>query len=78
MSLIIDNLYLAGVNIAKDIRFIKAKGIKYVLIAAANLGRPFPNVVTYMQINVSDNPGTLIIKHFVDCIEFIYNSHCIK
>ena len=48
MSLIIDNLYLAGVNIAKDIKVIKALGIKYVLVAAANLSKPFPNVVTYM------------------------------
>jgi hypothetical protein len=37
MSLILENLYLGSVSIAKDIKFIKDKQIKYILICAKGL-----------------------------------------
>lgn len=37
MSLILENLYLGSVKIAKDIKFLKEHNIKYVLICAKGI-----------------------------------------
>ncbi|CAD8072244.1 unnamed protein product [Paramecium sonneborni] len=71
MSLILQNLYLGSVSIAKDIKFIKEKNIKYILICAKGLKQYYPNIVQYKQLNISDNPCTVIITHFPESIEFI-------
>ncbi|CAK64056.1 unnamed protein product (macronuclear) [Paramecium tetraurelia] len=71
MSLILQNLYLGGVNIAKDIKFIKEKNIKYILICAKGIQQYYPNKVQYKQLNISDNPCTLIITYLPESLEFI-------
>jgi atypical dual specificity phosphatase len=74
MSLILDRLFLSSVVYSRDASFIKKHNIKYILIAAKNLKRHLNNIVTYKQLNITDNPGTLIINHFVESIDFIENA----
>ncbi|CAD8154332.1 unnamed protein product [Paramecium pentaurelia] len=74
MSLILQNLYLGSVSIAKDIKFIKEKNIKYILICAKGLQQYYPNKVQYKQLNISDNPCTVIITHIPESIEFIHQN----
>jgi len=74
MSLIIEHLYLAPVVVARDPAFFKSKKIGYVLIAAKDLKQHFKEIVTYKQLNLSDNPTSSILKYFVESIKFIHEA----
>jgi hypothetical protein len=78
MSLIEPNLFLSSVSLAKDEKLLKEYKIKFVLIAAKGLKKYFPKMFTYKHLDITDNPGTLIIKHFVDAIEWVYTNKCMS
>ena len=74
MSLIIDHLYLSPVVVSRDTAFFKAKKISHVLVAAKSLKQHFPEVVTYHQLQLSDNPTANISKYFTECIRFLHEA----
>jgi len=74
MSLIVDHLYLSPVVVSRDAAFFKSKKISHVLVAAKSLKQHFPDVVTYHQLQLSDNPTANISKYFAECIRFLHEA----
>ncbi len=70
MAQILDNLYLSSVSEARNPKYIKTNKITHVLIAAKGLKQYF-NSVTYKQLNISDNPVTMISHYFSESFKFI-------
>jgi Predicted protein-tyrosine phosphatase len=70
MSKILDNLYLSSVAEARNPKYIKNNKITHVLIAAKGLKQYF-NSITYKQLNIADNPITMISHYFAEALKFI-------
>jgi len=70
MSLIIENLYLSPVTVAKDEKFFRTNQVTHVLIAAKGL-KQYQKGVKYHQLDLVDNPGANIAKYFIETIKFI-------
>lgn len=70
MSLIIENLYLSPITVAKDEKFFQKNKVTHVLIAAKGL-KQYQKEVKYHQLNLVDNPGANIAKYFIEAIKFI-------
>ncbi|KAL4502318.1 hypothetical protein ABPG72_011905 [Tetrahymena utriculariae] len=71
MSQIYDNLYLGNITTSRDPAFFKKSNIKNVLVAGKNLKRSFINQCNYHQIQISDNPTTIILKYWPESVQFL-------
>ncbi len=70
-SLIEDKLYLGGVFDSKRKEVLISLGITHVLVVGKNLGNPFKDSFTYMNININDEPEENIIQYFDQTHSFI-------
>ncbi|KAL4470218.1 hypothetical protein ABPG74_011829 [Tetrahymena malaccensis] len=71
MSQIYDNLYLGNITTSRDQAFFKKNNIKNVLVAGKNLKRSFINQCNYHQLQISDNPTTIILKYWPESVQFL-------
>ncbi|EAR89628.1 dual specificity phosphatase domain protein (macronuclear) [Tetrahymena thermophila SB210] len=71
MSQIYDNLYLGNITTSRDQAFFKKNNIKNVLVAGKNLKRSFINQCKYHQLQISDNPTTIILKYWPESVQFL-------
>jgi len=68
---ILDKLWLGNINAAFHYKFLQENGITHVLTVHQDLKPMYPELFTYMVIQVEDFDNSKVIHHFEDAINFI-------
>ena len=67
---ILDGLYLAGANVARNHMALRKRGITHVL-TVADIPPPWPDKFKYRQISVADESQTDLLSRFEEAHQFI-------
>ena len=81
---IVDNLYLGDFRAADNPELLRSHGITHVVNCAFNLPSKYPKLLTYLNLNLRDEPDQTIFPQIDDAYKFIKNNphnnilvHCV-
>ncbi len=73
-QLIRPNLYLTNTFFARKVQNLRDINVTHVVACGFEQPTPFPKEVVYHKINIADNPGQDLSRHFADALDFMYQA----
>ncbi|XP_065678739.1 dual specificity protein phosphatase 22 isoform X2 [Hydra vulgaris] len=73
MNKVLPGLFIGNFRDAKDMEQITGNNITHILAVHDN-AKPSLETIEYKCVDITDNPGEDISKHFKDCVEFIHEA----